>query len=285
MNATANALAEPLAAGVLQVPPEWQAIDLIADLHLHPQDSGTLAALQAYLDSEQAQAASALIVLGDLFEVWIGDDALAAEPGPADLDGELAESVTFWNRCAALFARHARHRPIWFMAGNRDFLLGDQGLNACGMRRLADPTRLAFQGRNWLLSHGDALCLDDTAYMAFRQQVRRPEWREAFLARPLVERATMARNMRQQSQQHQRQLAGPEAWADVDGAAAIEWLRDAGCDTLIHGHTHRPGVHALAPGLERVVLSDWESGGPRPRAEVLRLDAQGWRRLPVPLPA
>lgn len=267
--------------GVLRAPSHWRSVDLIADLHLHPDDTETLAVLRAYLDGPLARQSDALIVLGDLFEVWIGDDAISTDPTAAGLPEIDADAARFWRTCARLLADHARQRPVWFMAGNRDFLLGPKGLQACGMQSLQDPTRLEMPGQRWLLSHGDALCLDDTDYMAFRKQVRDPRWQREFLEQPLVQRAAVARQMRQRSQERQRQLGGPDAWADVDTQAAADWLRQAGCTTLIHGHTHRPAVHELAPGLERVVLSDWDARAQPPRAEVIRLDEQGWHRMPL----
>jgi len=266
---------------VLQAPPEWRSVDLISDLHLHQDDPDTLVALQAYLDGPLARHSDALIVLGDLFEVWIGDDALTADLLAAGLSDSDVRAVQFWRACARLLADHAQRRPVWFMAGNRDFLMGAHGLQACGMQPLQDPTRLEMLGHRWLLSHGDALCLDDTEYMAFRKQVRDPQWQRDFLNQPLSERAAMARQLRQRSQERQRQLGGPDAWADVDAHAAIGWLAHTGCAALIHGHTHRPGCHELAPGLTRVVLSDWDARASPPRAEVLRLDQQGWHRLPL----
>lgn len=272
--------------GLLQAPPHWRAVDLISDLHLHPGDRHTFDALQAYLTGPLALEADALIILGDLFEVWVGDDILGVDPAASGLPAGETPALHFWRDCARLLAAHARRRPVWFMAGNRDFLLGPAGLQACGMQELQDPTRLELLGRRWLLSHGDALCLADTAYMAFRRQVRDAQWQSDFLARPLADRIALARQLRAQSQEHQRQIAGHhQDWADVDRLAALDWLRHAGCDTLIHGHTHRPDEHELAPGLSRIVLSDWDGAAPRPRAEVLRLDAQGWRRLALPAAA
>ena len=267
--------------GVLQAPSDWRSVDLISDLHLHPDDPGTLAALTAYLEGPLASQSDALIVLGDLFEVWIGDDVLTTDPVATALSDVDTRAVHFWCACARLLAEHARRRPVWFMAGNRDFLLGAQGLKTMGLQALPDPTRLELLGKRWLLSHGDALCLADTDYMAFRQQVRDPSWQQDFLNRPLAERTALVRQMRQRSQEHQRQLGGPEAWADVDPQAAVQWLRASGCPALIHGHTHRPALHQLEPDLARIVLSDWDLKARPARAEVLRLDANGWHRLPL----
>ena len=134
----------------------------------------------------------------------------------------------------------------------------------------------SFDNKRWLLSHGDALCLDDGDYMQFRQQVRSTEWQTAFLAKPLAERQTIARGLRQQSEA--RKESGAE-YADVDASAARQWLEQAKSVTLIHGHTHKPAIHELGDGLQRVVLSDWDTAAKPPRAEVLRLSAQGLQRI------
>ncbi|MDO5086412.1 MAG: UDP-2,3-diacylglucosamine diphosphatase [Comamonadaceae bacterium] len=245
----------------LAAPAGWQTVDFLADLHLHASEPATFAAWQRYL---QATPADALFILGDLFEVWIGDDA--------------ATAGSFEARCADVLRAAAARRPVYFMRGNRDFLVGHAFLSHCQVQDLADPTVLVFGGARWLLSHGDALCLDDTAYQQFRQQVRQPAWQQAFLARPLDERAAIARQMRQHSQMRQQGQA-PETYADVNEHAARAWLRQARCATLIHGHTHRPADHALGDGLARIVLSDWHLDGPAPRAQVLRLTARGHARL------
>jgi UDP-2,3-diacylglucosamine hydrolase len=166
------------------------------------------------------------------------------------------------------------------MHGNRDFLVSQTLMEHCHATLLADPTVLQFAGQNWLLSHGDALCLDDTEYLAFRQQVQQASWQQAFLARPLAEREAIALAMRAQSQAHHKENAG---YAEVDSPASVQWLQAAGAKTLIHGHTHRPAVHALAHGLQRVVLSDWDAAAHPPRAEVLRLSATGLQRLALPV--
>jgi UDP-2,3-diacylglucosamine hydrolase len=267
--------------GLLQAPAHWRAVDLLSDLHLHHGDADTLALLSSYLASECSGEADALIVLGDLFEVWIGDDLIDCAPEATGLTPDDSDALRFWHEAVRQLAEHACKKPIWFMAGNRDFLLGSRGLQACGMQCLQDPTRLEMGEQRWLLSHGDALCLADTDYQAFRRQVRQPAWQAAVLGRPLPERLALARHMRAQSREHQQHLGDPTAWADVDEPEALRWLRHADCSTLIHGHTHRPGEHTLAPGYSRVVLSDWEGQGIRPRAEILRLDARGWRRLPL----
>jgi UDP-2,3-diacylglucosamine hydrolase len=164
------------------------------------------------------------------------------------------------------------------MAGNRDFLVGAAMLRDCGVVALPDPTVLDAWGERVLLTHGDALCLADTEYQAFREQVRGARWRSDFLAKPLAEREQLARAMRDASQRIQRSKAVPE-WADVDTAAAVAWMHAAGSRTLIHGHTHRPGRDVLAPGYTRWVLSDWDCDAAPYRAQALRLTRDGLARI------
>lgn len=257
----------------LRAPAHWQAVDFISDLHLQAGDTATFGCWERWLQRPLAERADALFILGDLFEVWVGDDVLDAP------DTRNPDHV-FWRRCARALHNHSRHTPVHFMAGNRDFLLGPAGLRACGMQGLSEPTVLDFHGQRWLLSHGDALCLADTDYLRFRDQVRHTDWQTAFLARPLAEREAVAHDLRQQSEARKRQGGkDPNLWADVDTEAARSWLHEAHANGLIHGHTHRPADHDLGQGLKRVVLSDWDASARPPRAEVLRLDAGGLHRL------
>ena len=259
----------------LRAPAHWQAVEFISDLHLQPGEPKTFDVWRAFLQRPVPERVDALFILGDLFEVWVGDDVLEAS---------ASTDQAFWRACAEALRHFSAQTPVYFMAGNRDFLLGTEGLRVCGMQGLSDPTTFDFLGQHWLLSHGDALCLADTDYMRFREQVRQPAWQREFLARPLSERTAIARNLREQSEARKRSTAGdPSLWADVDTTAARSALQAAQARTLIHGHTHRPAVHALGDGLQRVVLSDWDAGANPPRAEVLRLDAQGLRRIPLPL--
>ena len=171
------------------------------------------------------------------------------------------------------------------MVGNRDFLLGPAALAAADMTGLNDPTVLDFLGQRWLLSHGDALCLEDTDYQRFRREVRSPAWQQAFLARPLAEREALVADMRARSEARKQSLSDdPALWADVDPDAARQALKQVGAFTLIHGHTHRPAQHALGSdehgeALQRIVLSDWDLRAHPKRAEVLRIDAQGLKRM------
>ncbi len=255
-----------------RAPAHWQAVDCISDLHLQAGEPATFEAWRAWLSRPVGERADALLILGDLFEVWVGDDALQGD-GP---------DAAFWQLCAQALREHAQDTPTYFMAGNRDFLLGPAGLQACGMQALNDPTVLDFAGQRWLFSHGDELCLDDTDYQRFRTQVRSPGWRHTFLAQPLAQREATARELRRQSEAR-KQASGddPSLWADVDAAAARQWLQAAGATTLVHGHTHRPAEHDLGDGLRRVVLSDWDLAAPSPRAEVLRISAKGLQRRPL----
>ena len=241
-------------------PPAWGAIDFISDLHLSADMPRTFAAWAGYLERTRADA---VFILGDLFEVWAGDDAREDD---------------FEHRCVEVLARAATRRAIGFMAGNRDFLVGAAMLETCGVFALPDPTLLVAFGQRLLLTHGDALCLSDTAYQHFRAQVRDPAWQADFLARPLTERRALARQLRDGSEQRKRQLARHD-WPDVDRAGALRWMNAAGALTLIHGHTHRPASESIAPDRERHVLSDWDLDQPPVRAEVLRLSAGGLRRL------
>ncbi len=243
----------------------WQAVDFISDLHLQASDRATFDAWQLYM---QTTPADAVFILGDLFEVWVGDDVL--------------QEHGFEDQCAQVIQQAAGHMPVFFMHGNRDFLVRHGLMTACNTTLLPDPTVLSFNDQRWLLSHGDALCLDDTAYMAFRQQVRSLDWQQAFLAKPLAERQAIARGLRQQSQtQHEARKHSGAPYADVCPQAARQLLLQAGASALIHGHTHQPATHDLGDGLQRVVLSDWDALATPPRAEVLRLSAQGLQRIPL----
>lgn len=258
----------------LRIPAHWQAVKFISDVHLH---AGAAATASVWLDwlRDQHTNIDALFILGDLFEVWVGDDAL-------DASEAVCPEAPFLRACADALARLGERIPVYFMAGNRDFLLGRQAADRCGMIILPDPTVLHWREGAWLLSHGDELCLADVPYQTFRKEVRSPAWQKAFLEKPLTDRETIARDLRQQSESRKQQQGhDPSLWADVDSAAAVQWLQDAGARALIHGHTHRPARHSLATDLERWVLGDWDAEATPARAEVLRLDPNGLHRLPL----
>jgi UDP-2,3-diacylglucosamine hydrolase len=170
----------------------------------------------------------------------------------------------------------AARAAVFFMPGNRDFLVGKRFLDRGRTTLLADPTVLHFDGRRWLLTHGDALCLSDTEYMGFRAQVRNAAWQREFLAKPLEQRQAIARALRQQSEDRKR--AGSE-YGDVDHDAALAWLEAAQAQALVHGHTHRPADHLLGARGWRAVLSDWDAAAEPPRCQVLRLTAAGMQRI------
>lgn len=247
----------------LIAPSHWRTVACISDLHLQASEPATFDAWQRSMANLTADA---VFILGDLFEVWVGDDVL-----DADANG-------FEAACVQVLSDTARQRPVFFMHGNRDFLVGRACLDACGVTLLADPTVLQFAGQRWLLSHGDALCLDDVDYLQFRAVVRSPQWQQEFLAKPLAERQQIARAIRSQSEDRKRSGV---VYADVDMAAAIEWLNAAQATVLVHGHTHRPAQHGLGDGLQRWVLSDWDAAAYPPRGELLCLSATGVQRVPL----
>ena len=254
----------------LIAPPGWRTIDFISDLHLQASEPLTFAAWQNYMAQTRADAA---FILGDLFEVWVGDDAAVGGAAGGDMaggdaTGHVVQADGFERQCAAVLQAAAARIPVFFMHGNRDFLIGAALMAQCHCTLLDDPTVLEFGGQRWLLSHGDALCLADTDYLKFRAGVRSPAWQQDFLAKPLAERRAIARDLRLRSEAKKQSAA---TYADVDADAARAWLREAGAGHLVHGHTHRPADHVLGPGLHRIVLSDWDLAAQPPRAEVLRL--------------
>ncbi len=222
-------------------------IDFISDLHLSPQAPGATRIFLDYL-AGRARAAEHLYILGDLFEVWPGDDCLddladTYDCGIAAALGELTQSGV----------------KLSLMHGNRDFLLGQIFAERSGAKLLPDPYLLSSDGWQFVLTHGDALCTDDRDYLAFRAQVRAPAWAVAFLAKPLAERRAIAAALRDQSEKSKREKHGQQLMG-VNAAATDDFIRDHGYATLIHGHTHTPAVHEhLVDGIsvERWVLADW----------------------------
>lgn len=246
----------------LIAPLHWRTVDFLSDLHLQAAEPETLAGFERYLARTQADA---LFILGDLFEVWVGDDA-CDEPG------------SFEATLAQVLAAAASKRPVYFMHGNRDFLVGASFFQRTGVIGLSDPTVLVLQTERLLLSHGDLLCLADVDYQRFRLQARSSAWQQQFLAQPLATRRALARDIREQSEARKRT---GEHYADVDNPAALAWLQAVHAHTLVHGHTHRPAEHALAPGYRRTVLSDWDAVAQPPRADVLRWTPAGLERVPI----
>lgn len=243
----------------LLAPANWRTADFISDLHLQPSEPATFEAWRRYM---QTTPADAVFILGDLFEVWVGDDVLALPGFEAD--------------CAAVMRAASLRLDLFFMHGNRDFLAGGGLMAAAGATLLQDPTVLAFDDQRFVLTHGDALCLDDHDYMAFRAQVRTPTWQQGFLAQPLAQRQAVARGLRDASENRKRSAG---EYADVDTPAAREWLTTAQAGVMIHGHTHKPTAHELGDGLQRVVLSDWDASAQPARLQVLRLAGGALQRL------
>jgi UDP-2,3-diacylglucosamine hydrolase len=229
---------------------------LIADLHLDDSRPAITEVFERYLASEEVRCADALYILGDLVEAWIGDDDDATLP-------QRIASATRGVRDAGV--------PVYFMAGNRDFLLGDDYAARAGMERLADGTVHVLHGRPTLLMHGDLLCTDDLAYQEVRRQVRTPQWQAQVLGMPLAARRAFAAQARQDSRAHTG--SSQESIMDVNQAAVLQAMRAAGVSRLIHGHTHRPGIHHFdldGQPAERIVLGDWYTQG-----SVLRIDSSG----------
>ena len=232
----------------------------ISDLHLSPRSPGATRLFLEFL-AGLARQAEALYILGDLFEAWIGDDDIA--------DPYHAEIVS------ALRAASAAGLRIRIMHGNRDFLLGSGFAAATGATLLTDPHVLSTGAWQFVLSHGDALCVDDTAYMAFRTQVRNPEWQAALFAKPLAERRAIAAHMREVSESSQRNQNTP--YTDLQAAATDDFLREHGYATFIHGHTHQAATHDhIIDGIhvERWVMSDWHEDA----GECLIWDGEALRR-------
>lgn len=257
------------AASEVHAPAHWRCVDLISDLHLGPATPATAAALERYLTHTRADA---IFLLGDIFEVWIGDDTLDDPENPGGTEARILR----------LLGAAARQRPLGLMVGNRDFLLGAAAAEMAGWIVLPDACVLQAFGQRTVLLHGDAQCLADTDYQRFRAQVRGDVWQQAFLALPMVQRREIARSLRDNSEHHKREH-GFAGYADLDPAAMTALLARAGARRLVHGHTHRPGDEPLGNGLVRHVLTDWdcEPGAQPPRAEVLRLSADGVTRLPA----
>ena len=254
---------------VLRAAPQWRCVECISDLHLSPATPRTAAALADYLQHTDADA---VLVLGDLFEVWVGDDV-------------LDDAGSFEARVLRQFADCARHRTVAMLVGNRDFLLGPRAAAMAGWQVLDEVCVLEAFGRRTVLVHGDAQCLADVDYQRFRLQARDPTWQQQFLAQPLDRRRAFARGLRDSSE-HRKRTLGMEAYPDLDQDAMCALLRHHGATALVHGHTHRPGDELLGDGLVRHVLTDWDldHDPATPRAEVLRLTAEGVQRLRLSLP-
>jgi UDP-2,3-diacylglucosamine hydrolase len=214
----------------------------ISDLHLDESRPHLVDAFEE-LFAFEARGAQALYILGDLFESYIGDD------DDAPLNARVAHATRKLRDAGV---------PVYFMHGNRDFLLGEDYAARAGMTVLADPAVIELTGERVLLMHGDTLCTDDVEYQKFRALVRDPQWQQAFLAKPLAERRAFATQARGESRKHTAS-AKPEIM-DVNQIAVEATMRRHGVRRLIHGHTHRPATHHFdmdGRKAERIVLGDW----------------------------
>jgi len=229
----------------------------ISDLHLQADMPATTEAFLDFLKCHAMQAQQ-LYLLGDIFEYWAGDD---------DIDSPFPQKIA-----QALRQVSDAGVTVFWMAGNRDFLVGEQFARATNITLLSDPYLIEFAAQRYLLTHGDQLCTDDVAYQQFRTQVRTSEWQAVFLNRPLTERKAIIAGMRQQSQQHQQQQMQHSAMImDVNQNAVIQQLDNYQADIMIHGHTHRPASHRHGQKI-RYVLSDWDRDNDRNGTIALRGD-------------
>lgn len=239
----------------------------ISDLHIDAVDSDITRSLIAVLE-EHGPGADAIYILGDLFEVWVGDD-----------DDTPAATLV----AEALSRLSEQGTRIYLMHGNRDFLLGHEYAARCGGELLDEPTIIDCYGQKIALLHGDSLCTRDTAYMSFREQVRAPEWQRNFLARPLLERHMVAQQLRQQSQEANNYKTSEIM--DVTPQEVLNLLEKLQVNMMIHGHTHRPGIHTIRlqnpinghNEARRIVLGCWDQ-----KAWVLFFTPEGYDLKPLP---
>ena len=218
----------------------------ISDLHLATERPEIIQLFVKFINSD-ARNADALYILGDLFEVWLGDDY--CEPG---LEPAIKALKDFSKSGKSLFVMH----------GNRDFLLGNGFEEMTGCKLLPDPSPLQLGEMQALISHGDELCIDDTEYMTFRRMVRDPQWQNSFLAKPIEERIAFAKQARSESISKTQQKAIDIM--DVNQNAVEQLMTKHNAELLIHGHTHRPNTHHFEVNgktLTRIVLGDWYEQG------------------------
>ena len=213
----------------------------ISDCHLHASRPEVNRALIDFLNN-RATRARYLYILGDLFEVWLGDDDPAEQLGSVF---HALQAVT-------------QHCEVFFMAGNRDFLLSEKFAHRVGMTLLGDSELLQLGNQSIVLIHGDSLCTDDIDYQAFRKMVRAAKWKSEFLAKPLPQRQQIALQLRRDSTDAMAQK--PMDIMDVAEDTVAACFREFQVDAIIHGHTHRPAIHQYQSGLTRYVLGDWNPG-------------------------
>ena len=227
----------------------------ISDLHLEADRPDIGKQFLQFLDTEGSQA-DELYILGDLFEAWVGDD----DP-----------NTHYFSIKRALRKLTDSGIPVYFMHGNRDFMVGKGFANETGVKILEDPYKVTMYGQKTLLSHGDYLCTDDVQYQRVRQMVRNPDWQASMRAKPLKERLRIAKEARRQSLE--QTINKSLEITDVNQNAVKEAIQQHGVDVLLHGHTHRPAIHDVDLGrrkAKRIVLGDWYSQG-----SVVRWDTRG----------
>lgn len=238
----------------------------VSDLHLSPDRPATGALFLDFL-ARRARAADQLFILGDLFDVWIGDDDDSAFN--AQIQSALQALVKAGTAC-------------YLMHGNRDFLIGGGFCERTGCQLVPDPSLVHLNGCSTLLMHGDLLCTDDVPYQKFRRRIRHPLVKRLFLWRSLAARRAVAANYRRRSSL--ATAAKSSGIMDVNAATVESYMQRFGVERLVHGHTHRPADHEILSGarrLTRSVLAEWHPH----RGEVLVQDAKGWHREPLlPLP-
>jgi UDP-2,3-diacylglucosamine hydrolase len=218
---------------------------LISDLHLTAEDSSGLESFETF--TRDLEGIDQLYIQGDLFEYWIGDDS--------------AEALGLTNVCTALKKLHESGTHITLMTGNRDFLLGQDFCNSTGCHLLQEPAEEEISGHLILLQHGDKLCTDDINHQRHRAIVDEPLWRETFLNKSFSQRQSLARAGRSQSDAGKRYKSA--TIMDVNQVAVENALLNSRCSLLIHGHTHRPGIHPITfenRTAWRIVLGDWAAG-------------------------
>jgi UDP-2,3-diacylglucosamine hydrolase len=223
------------------------AVLLCSDIHLSDANPALTEAFCAWIErSSQRISPESLLVLGDLFDAWVGDDVLVSH------QSECAQTI------ANLFELQAlKGIRIGLMHGNRDFLIGQQFAKQCNAQLLSDPCVLTVSsGLTVALTHGDQLCTQDSDYQAFRQQVRAARWQDDFLAKPLKQRLEVAHHLRAQSELEKKTKS--MEIMDITPAEAERLAEQLAADVVLHGHTHRPGLSPMSNGRKRWVLPDWE---------------------------
>lgn len=214
----------------------------VSDLHLEANTQHYLHDLDRLLGNLQS-AEDQVYILGDLVDLWIGDDD----------DSEFAESLR------STLRKHGERTQLFLMHGNRDFLLGARFSEEVGATLLPDPYVISINGQSVLLSHGDRYCTSDREYQEMRTHFRSQEWQNEFLDKTLTERLAYAKHVRTESTRANQVKS--DTITDVVEAAIIQDLERYDCSTMIHGHTHRPGQHRMKNGLHRYVLGAWERCG------------------------